>query len=255
MRRAALPLLACLTLPFALPWAAAAEPAAREAPAVSPEINAYYKDADVARWKLVFESPLREVFDKRFRIVQAARVQPGMVVADVGAGTGFFAMLFARAVGPTGKVYAVDISDNFLAYIRWRAAEEYHVDNVETLLNDQGGTGLPPDGVDLVFLCETYHHLEHPRAMLDSIASALRPDGELILIDYRRVIGESSDWVLTHVRAGQDDVMAELLEAGFVLVEEQDFLRENYYLRFRKRSEEAGSPEGVETQGPARGAP
>jgi ubiquinone/menaquinone biosynthesis C-methylase UbiE len=243
MRRAALFFLACLAPPLAPPAVAQAAPPAEEAPAASPSINAYYKDADVARWKLVFESPTREVFDKRFRIVQAARVQPGMVVADVGAGTGFFTMLFARAVGPAGKVYAVDISESFLAYIRRRAAEEYRVDNVETLLNDQEGTGLPPESVDLVFLCETYHHLEQPRAMLDSIASALRPDGELILIDYRRVIGTSSDWVMTHVRAGQVEVTAELLEAGFVPVEEQDFLRENYFLRFRKVPEQEDSPD------------
>lgn len=230
-------LLACLGLALSPPCLAEAEPPAQEAPAVDPSINAYYENADVARWRYVFESPAREVFAHRFRIVQATLVEPGMTVADIGAGTGFFTVLFARAVGPAGKVYAVDISERFLDYIRWRAAEEYRVDNVQTIQNDQQGTGLPPDSVDLVFMCDTYHHLEQPRAMLDSIAAALREDGELVLIDYRRVPGVSSDWVMSHVRAGKDEVIAELMEAGFDLIEEQDFLRENYFLRFLKRPE------------------
>jgi predicted methyltransferase len=227
--------IALLALAVSPHCPAEAQSPAQEAPAVDPGINTYYEDPDIARWRYVFESPAREIFAHRFRIVQATRLESGMSVADVGAGTGFFAVLLARAVGPMGKVYAVDVSERFLEYIRWRASEEYRVDNVETIHNDQRGTGLPPDSIDLVFMCDTYHHLEHPRAMLDSIAEALREDGELVLIDYRRIPGVSSDWVMTHVRASKEEVIAELREAGFDLVEEQDFLRENYFLRFLKR--------------------
>jgi SAM-dependent methyltransferase len=210
-----------------------------ELPAVSPEINAYYENADVERWQGIFERPGREVFDRRFEIVQAIGIHPGMTVADVGAGTGFYTMLFARAVGDYGTVYAVDISEAFVADIERRAAE-YRVSNVVTIVNDQKDTHLPADSVDLVFLCDTYHHLEYPNSMLGSIARALKEDGELVLIDFRRELGFSSPWVMSHVRANKEQVTTEVLEAGFELVEELDLLRENYVLRFRK----AQSPDG-----------
>jgi predicted methyltransferase len=216
---------------------AEAETRDAESPAVGPRFNSGYLDPDVDRWRYVFENPGREVFNQRFRIVQAAGVYPGMRVADIGAGTGLFTMLFARAVGPAGKVYAVDISPGFADAIARRAAE-YHVDNVEAIVNDARDSGLAPDSVDLVFLCDTYHHFEYPRSMLDSIYRALREDGELVVIDFRRILGVSSPWVMTHVRAGAEEVTEEIRAAGFDLVEEHDFLRENYFLRFRKRPAE-----------------
>ena len=80
---------------------------------VNPGINDHYRDADYRQWVEVFERPGREIFDRRFRIMAAVGARPGMVVADIGAGTGLFTRLFARAVGPGGRVLAVDISRNF----------------------------------------------------------------------------------------------------------------------------------------------
>jgi ubiquinone/menaquinone biosynthesis C-methylase UbiE len=208
---------------------------AQERPAVSPALNNHYRNADVERWQSIFESPGREIFDQRFRILRSLRLRPGMDVADVGAGTGFFTLMFAEAVGPDGKVYAVDISESFVADIRRRAARR-QLDNIDAILNEQRDTRLPANSVDLVFLCDTYHHFEYPRAMLDSIARALRPDGELVVIDFRRIPGVSTPWVMSHVRAGRPRVTAEIQAAGFNLVEEQDFMRQNYFLRFRKVS-------------------
>ena len=74
--------------------------------------------------------------------------------------------------------------------------------------------------------------------MLDSISRALREDGELLVIDYRRILGMSSPWIMSHVRVGEADVTEEIRSAGFELVEKHDFLRENYFLRFRKRPKE-----------------
>lgn len=214
------------------------EPASKQ-PAVSPAINAHYQGADVEHWQEIFEHPSREVFYRRFEILGAIGVYPGMTVADVGAGTGFYSMLFARAVGSYGTVYAVDTSESFVADIERRALE-YRVQNVEAIVSDQSDTRLPADSVDLVFVCDTYHHFEYPRSMLDSIARALKDDGELVLIDFHRILGVSSPWIMSHVRANREDVTKEVVDAGFELVEELDLLRENYVLRFRKGSLEEG---------------
>ena len=208
-----------------------------EAPAVGPDMNAYYYDADPDHWAEIFERSGREVFDRRFQVVEALGIKPGMRIADVGAGTGLYTMLFARAVGPAGRVYAVDISESFVESIAARAAE-YHVDNVVPVVNDQQSTTLPPDSVDLVFLADTYHHFEYPRAMLASIHQALVPGGALAIIDFRRLPGVSNPWIMGHVRAGREEVIDEVEAAGFRFEDEPLKLRGNYFLRFRKVSPE-----------------
>ena len=213
--------------------AAVNPPASGEEPAVPPGLNAHYLDADVPQWRSIFESPGREVFDRRLQIVAALDLGPGMRVADVGAGTGLYTMLFARAVGATGKVYAVDISPSFIASIERRAAE-YHVDNVAGIVNNEHSTELPPASVDLVFLSDTYHHFAYPRSMLASIHTALVPGGVLAIVDFRREHGVSSAWVMGHVRAGRDEVIEEVQRAGFEYIDEPVKLHTNYFLRFRK---------------------
>jgi len=102
------------------------------------------------------------------------------------------------------------------------------------IVNDQHSTLLPPDSVDLIFLADTYHHFEQPADMLRSIRDALRPGGELVVIDFQREPGLSSAWVMRHVRAGRDQVIAEIELAGLRLDREEPILRGNFFLRFRK---------------------
>jgi ubiquinone/menaquinone biosynthesis C-methylase UbiE len=213
------------------------DPALSEPPGASPLLNRYYQGADFDRWTDVFERRGREVFDQRFQIVHASRVREGMRVADIGAGTGFFAALFARAVGPEGVVYAVDTSPDFIAGIEERA-RTYRVENLVPIVNTQQSTALEPNSIDLAFLCDSYHHFEDPQAMLDSIYRALAPYGSLIIIDMHRIPGLSSPWAMGHLRAGRDQVVTEVKSAGFRLVEEPRFLRDNYFLRFEKVSGE-----------------
>jgi predicted methyltransferase len=202
-------------------------------PAASPEINAYYHNADPARWAKIFERPGRELFDRRHDIVAALDLRPGMSVADVGAGTGLFTLLMAKAVGDAGRVYAVDISRPFIDEIRSRATRE-GFGNIVAVVNDQRDVALPPESVDAIFLADTYHHFEYPRQMLDTMHTALRPGGILSLIDFRRLSGVSTNWIMNHVRAGRSDVIAEVEAAGFDLVDEPLLLQGNYFLRFRR---------------------
>lgn len=227
--------IATLALVLALAGGAAwAETAAAEpGRAVDPDINAYYHDTNVEQWRETFESEGREVFDRRAEIVAALDLTPGMDIADVGAGTGLYTLLFARAVGPTGKVYAVDVSADFINAIGERAAAA-GLANIVPVMNRQQSTELAPASVDAVFIADTYHHFEFPGAMLASIHQALRPGGALAIIDFRRLPGVSSPWVLSHVRAGREQVIEEVERAGFRFVDEPVRLGTNYFVRFRR---------------------
>ena len=211
-------------------------PAAEKgAASVKPGINADFLKPDLnpAPWVERFEKEGREVYDQRQRIVAALGLKAGSTVADVGAGTGLFTFLFADAVAPGGKVYAVDISPALLGYLRRRTSERKD-DSVVVVQGADRDARLPEASVDRVFICDTYHHFEYPASMLASIHRALRAGGELVLVEFKRVPGESSDWVLNHVRAGQGVFESEIRAAGFERVDEPVTLKENYVVRFRK---------------------
>lgn len=227
-------LLACaLGLGLCAPLPSRAAEAAKGA---QPSLNREFSkpDLDVSQWVERFEREGREVYDQRERIVQAAGIEPGMVVADVGAGTGLFEPLFAKAVGPRGKVIAVDIAPKFLEHIR-READRLELRNIQTVLCTERSANLPEASVDLVFICDTYHHFEHPAATLASIHRALKPGGVLVLVEFRREPGKSSQWLLKHVRAGREVFTREIEAAGFEAIATEDFLQQNYMARFRKR--------------------
>lgn len=202
---------------------------------VKPGINdRYFSDPDPAKWRANFETESREIFAQRDAIVAACEISPGQVVADVGAGSGLFTFLFAKRVGPTGKVIAVDILPEFLAEIKTIAAKN-GLTNVDTLVCTEDTVPLPEASVDVVFVCDTYHHFEFPKTELASLHRALRKDGMLIIIDFIRIPGVSRPWILDHVRAGQDIVESEIIAAGFTkLDEKKGLLAENWFSRFRR---------------------
>ena len=200
---------------------------------VRPGINDYYMDPDWQQWVNQFESPGREVYDRRFDIVRASSVSPGMAVADIGAGTGLFTRLFSRQVGAQGRVYAVDISRPFVENIL-RESRAQGLSNVEGVVNAADDAMLAAQSIDLAFTVDTYHHFEYPQSMLASIHKALRDGGRLIVIDFIKHPATSSRWVMGHVRAHKEKVIDEITSAGFELVDDKPLLRVNYFLEFRK---------------------
>ncbi len=208
-------------------------PALADEASVRPGINRAYADPDWSSWVARLERPDREVYVRREAIVAASAVRPGMTVADIGAGTGLFTRLFAPRVHPGGTVYAVDISATFIDNIL-RSCREQGLSNVQGVVNTPRDVSLPPASIDLAFLSDTYHHFEYPRSMLASIRRALRPDGRLIVIDFRRQPGISNPWILGHVRAGRDTVIREIQAGGFRLLDDKPLLRSNYFLVFGK---------------------
>ncbi|HVR29587.1 MAG TPA: methyltransferase domain-containing protein [Thermoanaerobaculia bacterium] len=203
---------------------------------VRPGINDAYRDPDLDRWIDRLESEDRAIFEYRHAIVAALALKAGMEVADVGAGTGFLTRMIARAVGPEGRVYAVDVVPEFLEHIA-SGAKEDGLTNVTTVLGGQKSTGLEADAVDLVLVCDTYHHFEFPRHTLASLHSALRDGGRLVVIDFERIEGVSGDFAIEHVRAGRGTFTDEIKNAGFELLREIPLMEHEgqYYLEFGKR--------------------
>ncbi len=207
--------------------------AAAQEKSVRPGINKPFKDPDVKKFIGRFERAGRDVFDHRKEIVTACNIQPGMAVADVGAGTGLFTNLFSPLVGPDGKVYAVDIAENFVKHIE-KTCRERGIKNVVGVVCGHESVKLDAGSIDLAFICDTYHHFEFPQKTMQSVHLALRPGGQVVLIDFRRMEGVSDKWVLDHVRAGQKTFTKEVIAAGFQQVEEKKFLKESYFVRFKK---------------------
>jgi SAM-dependent methyltransferase len=205
---------------------------AGEAPIVGPELNApYAKETSVEGWVERFEREGREVHDHRDRIVAALRLTPGMRVADLGAGTGLFTFPMAKAVGPNGHVFAVDVQPYFLEHLRARTRDE-GLTNVTTVVADQRSPNLEPNSIDLAFFCDVYHHVEYPQTYLASLRRALREGGRLVVVDYVRDENESPAWLLEHIRASPEVFRAEIEQAGFRFVRRETFLEDNFFFEF-----------------------
>ncbi len=202
---------------------------------VKPGINDHFKNPDLPKFLKTFEGESREIFASRKEIVAACKIREGMAVADVGAGTGLFTRLFAKEAGDKGKVYAVDISRKFLDHIM-TTCKDAQITNVQPVLCRQDSAELAANSIDIVFACDTYHHFEFPQRTLATIHRALKPGGQFIVVDFHRIPGKSSAFILGHVRAPREVVLAEIKEAGFKLVGEEKIagLKENYFLRFEK---------------------
>ena len=202
---------------------------------VDPQINAQFKKADVKAWIKRFESENREVFAHRAEIISRSDLEPGMAAADIGAGTGLFTRLMAEKVGAEGRVYAVDVSAEFLKYIA-EESRKLGQKQVATVKGSQHTTNLPPGSVDLVFFCDVYHHLEDPDPVLASISQALRPGGSLVLIEFDRAKAKKGSFVKKHVRADKNQFVREIERAGFTVDPSKPTakLTENFFVRFRK---------------------
>lgn len=200
---------------------------------IRPGINRDFlaPDLDVAQMQARFTADTRDVYLHRHAIVAALGARAGETVVDLGAGTGVFSELLARAVGPAGTVYALDPAPAFVAQLQQLAAAQ-QLPNLAARQCSMQATGLAAGTADRALLCDTYHHLEYPHEMLLDLREVLRPGGELLVVDFERIPGVSRDFILEHVRADKATVVAELRAAGFELHEECALgLFENYALR------------------------
>ena len=131
------------------------------------------------------ERPEREAEEAPSKAIAALELRPGQVVADVGAGSGYYTMLLSAAVGSRGRVYATDIQPEMLTLIKNKIEQE-PVTNVELVLGTPTESRLPDGSLDLALMVDVYHELAQPQAFLQSLKRAIKPDGRLVLIEFRK---------------------------------------------------------------------
>lgn len=187
---------------------------------------------DPETWTQQFESAERTAWQKPDAVVASLSLAPESKVADLGAGTGYFAVRFA-AVATAGKVYAVDIEPNMVAWLGKRASNE----GLANLVAVQGGPSDPqlPEAVDVVFMCNVFHHLADPRAYFEAVAGSLRPDGRVVIVDFRKDNPEHAPGPPEAMRMGPEDITAHMQAAGYVLARQDlELLEFQYVLEYTR---------------------
>jgi len=158
--------------------------------------------------------PEREAEEQPEKALDALNLKPGMVVADIGAGVGYMSLRMAKRVGPTGKVYANDLQPEMLAKLNENAAKS-KINNVVTVLGDVADPKLPANTMDLVLLVDVYHEFSQPQQMLRKIRETLKPDGRLVLLEYRAE--DPNVPIIAEHKMTVAQVKTELEAEGFVL--------------------------------------
>ncbi len=173
----------------------------------------------------VLEDPSRDEWQKPHDVVMALNLKPTDAIADIGAGTGYFARRFAMHAG---KVYAVDIDQKLLD-----TAGKGAPANLTTVLAAPDDPRLPDNSVDVIFFCDVLHHIEDRAAYYPKLAKALKPGGRIVVIEFYKK--EMPIGPPPSMKLSDDEVTAELRTAGFTLAKRLDILPYQYYLFFDKR--------------------
>jgi len=183
-----------------------------------------------AEW---LERPGREAAEKPDVVIEAMRLHRGSVVAEIGAGTGFFSRRLAHSVGPTGKVFAEEIQPEMLELLQKNAGEE-GISNVVSVLGTETDPKLPNGQMDWILLVDVYHELQEPAPMLAKIREALKPGGRVALVEYRAEDASASHISPPH-RMSVEQILREWEPAGFQLVERIETLPSQHLLIFTVR--------------------
>ena len=208
----------------------------REKAIHSPDgIGKYYMNREIAKVMghqamMWLERPSRVTEEKPDLTVEELDLKADDVVADIGAGTGYFSFRMAQQV-PEGKVYAVDIQPEMLDEITF-LKEKKNINNVETVLGTEQKPNLPPESIDLALMVDAYHEFAYPREMMEGIVEALKPGGRVVLLEYRK---ENPMIMIKPLhKMTQKQVKKELKAVGLKWQETKQFLPEQHFLVFSK---------------------
>ena len=185
--------------------------------------------SNAAEWVKTFDDPARDAWQMPDRVIEALRLTPGLAVADVGAGTGYFSTRLARSAAAP-RVYAVDVEPSMVAHLAERARRE-RLANITAVQADVDATNLP-EPVDLVLLVDTWHHIPNRVAYFTALTSKLKPGGRLAIIDFRK---DAPQGPPVQFRFTPTQITAELNQAGFELQESHAFLPHQVFLIYQRR--------------------
>jgi SAM-dependent methyltransferase len=188
---------------------------------------------DASSWARVFDAPDRDAWQKPKDVVAAMAIAPGMVVADLGAGTGYFLPYLSRAVGDQGRVLALDIEPDMVAHMTARAEHE-KLGNVVAQLVKPDDPGLPPESVDRVLIVDTWHHIDARPGYATKLRAALRPGGTVTIVDFTL---ESSHGPPKEHRLRPEVVLEELAQGGLRAEVLKTALPDQYVVRGTRRAE------------------
>jgi ubiquinone/menaquinone biosynthesis C-methylase UbiE len=179
--------------------------------------------------RFAYEGFLRGSWQQPERVIEALGLEPGDHVADLGSGSGYFTLRLARAVGPTGKVYAVDVDQEMNDYLRKRV-HDAGLENVEVILGEYEDPLLPDGEIDLLLNVNTYHHIQERPSYFRNVQTDLASDGRVAIIDFD---GRKGWFVRLMVHSvPKPELVGEMREAGYRLDQDLDFLERQGFLIF-----------------------
>jgi ubiquinone/menaquinone biosynthesis C-methylase UbiE len=182
---------------------------------------------DAEKWAKVFDDPQRDAWQKPHEVIQALALKPDAIVADIGAGTGYFSMRFAHMV-PQGRVYGVDTEPGMVRHLAERA-KKAGLKNLTAVAGKAGDPRLP-EKADLVILVDVYHHVDDRERYFRQLRGSLKPGGRVAVIDFRM---DSPVGPPRSARIEPGRVKDEMKRAGYALAQEHEFLPNQYFLVFR----------------------
>jgi ubiquinone/menaquinone biosynthesis C-methylase UbiE len=187
-------------------------------------------------WVTTLEGPQRVATQKVDQVISKLNLKSGMIVADIGAGSGLFSRPLAKAVAPAGRVYAVDIQQDLLDYIDKRDKEE-KIRNVQTVLGEFNDPKLPARNVDLAFINDVLHHIQNRAAYLKALASYMKPSGRVVIIEMDKSDPNTPHKNQPELLVSREEIFQWMSDAGFILAQEHPdlFPGTKWFLVFKRR--------------------
>ncbi len=186
---------------------------------------------DIQRWLEIFEDPDRAKWQKPDEIVKSLNLKPGYIIADIGAGTGYFTRRFAKAIGPKGKVFGIDVESSMVKYMK-EDAKKLNLKNYVARLVKPDDPDLKPQSVDVIFICNTYHHIEDSVNYLKKLSKALKPTGRIVIVDFYKKPLPVGPQPLEH-KISKTRVINDFQLAHFHIIRSHNFLPYQYFLEFQ----------------------
>jgi arsenite methyltransferase len=201
--------------------------AAQNKPLSMEEMHRLHQDSKA--YIAFLDDPQRDAYQKPHEVITALGLKQGEVVADIGAGSGYFTFRLAQHVGETGRVYAVDVSPDMILHMNERI-RDLKVKNVVTILSTPDDPLLIDGSIDRFFICDTWHHIQNQQHYLVLMKKVLKPGGQVIMIDFQKK--ESPVGAPMEMRIAREDLIKQMEANGFKIAQEYTFLPYQYFLIF-----------------------